>query len=134
MELRLVNGPNCCVGHLKVLHDQQWGSVCDNGWDMEDAEVVCWQLGCGTPISAPGWARFGRGYDSIWLETVSCWGTEAALTECRAQVWGIHSCHPGEDAGVVCSGDPRTTFLPRLRRKSCTTTEPYLPFLQWARE
>ncbi|KAF1408103.1 Deleted in malignant brain tumors 1 protein, partial [Spheniscus magellanicus] len=109
-ELRLVNGPNHCVGRLEVLHDQQWGSMRDNGWDMEDAEVVCRQLGCGTPTSAPGWARFGGGYDPIWLETVSCRGMGAALTECRAQVWGIHSCHHGEDAGVVCS-DPMVLRL-----------------------
>ncbi|KAM9211327.1 LOW QUALITY PROTEIN: scavenger receptor cysteine-rich domain-containing protein DMBT1-like [Leptosomus discolor] len=110
MELRLVNGPNSCAGRLEVLHNQQWGSVCDNGWDMEDAKVVCRQLGCSTPISAPGWARFGRGYDPIWLETVSCQGTEAALTECRAKVWGTHSCHHGEDASVVCS-DPMALRL-----------------------
>lgn len=100
-----MNGPNRCAGRLEVLHDQQWGSVCDNNWDMEDAKVVCRQLGCGAPISAPGWARFGRGYDPIWLETVSCRGTEAALTECRPQVWGTHNCHHGEDASVVCSGE-----------------------------
>ncbi|KAM6184279.1 scavenger receptor cysteine-rich domain-containing group B protein-like [Sarcoramphus papa] len=103
-DLRLVNGPNRCAGRLEVLHDQQWGSVCDNGWDMEDAKVVCRQLGCGAPISAPGWARFGRGYDPIWLETINCRGTEAALSECGGQMWGIHSCHHGEDASVVCSG------------------------------
>ncbi|NXH11566.1 DMBT1 protein, partial [Bucco capensis] len=103
-ELRLVNGPGPCAGRLEVFHEQQWGSVCDNGWDMQDAQVVCRQLGCGVPISAPGWARFGRGYDPIWLEMVNCQGTESALNECRIQGWGLHSCHHGEDASVVCSG------------------------------
>nr|XP_038035105.1 deleted in malignant brain tumors 1 protein-like isoform X4 [Anas platyrhynchos] len=102
-ELRLVNGPNRCAGRVEVLHHQQWGSVCDNHWDMEDAKVVCRQLGCGAPISAPGWAKFGRGYDPIWLEKVTCSGTEAALSECEAQTWGVHNCHHGEDASVVCS-------------------------------
>ncbi|XP_068519858.1 deleted in malignant brain tumors 1 protein-like isoform X1 [Anas acuta] len=102
-ELRLVNGPNRCAGRVEVLHHQQWGSVCDNHWDMEDSKVVCRQLGCGAPISAPGWAKFGRGYDPIWLEKVTCSGTEAALSECEAQTWGVHNCHHGEDASVVCS-------------------------------
>ncbi|XP_067170477.1 deleted in malignant brain tumors 1 protein-like [Apteryx mantelli] len=109
-ELRLVNGPNRCAGRVEVLHHQQWGTVCDDGWDLEDAKVVCWQLSCGAPISAPGWARFGRGYDPIWLKEVSCSGTESALTECRAKPWGVHSCHHGEDASVVCS-DPMALRL-----------------------
>lgn len=114
-ELRLVNGPNRCAGRVEVLHHQQWGTVCDNHWDMEDAKVVCRQLDCGAPISAPGWAKFGRGYDPIWLEKVTCSGTEAVLSECEAQTWGVHNCHHGEDASVVCSGNP-------LPRSSCLSS------------
>lgn len=101
-----MNGSSRCAGRVEVLHDQQWGSVCDNGWDTEDATVVCRQLGCGTVVSAPGSAWFGRGHDPIWLENVNCIGMEAALSECRAKPWGDHHCHHGEDAGVVCLGNP----------------------------
>lgn len=99
-----MNGPNRCAGRVEVLHHEQWGTVCDNDWGMEHAKVVCRQLGCGTPIYAPGWARFGRGYDPIWLEKVICSGMESALSECTVQSWGQHSCHHGEDASVVCTG------------------------------
>ncbi|EMP42516.1 Deleted in malignant brain tumors 1 protein [Chelonia mydas] len=102
-QLRLVNGPNRCTGRVEVLHNQQWGTVCDDSWDLTEARVVCWQLGCGTALSAPGGSQFGRGSDPIWLDNVHCTGTEAALSECRARPWGIHNCHHGEDASVVCS-------------------------------
>lgn len=106
LELRLVNGSNRCAGRVEVLHNQKWGTVCDDNWDLLDAGVVCRQLGCGTPLLAPRGSHFGHGYDPIWLDEVSCIGTEAALTDCKFKPWGDHNCHHGKAASVVCSGNP----------------------------
>uniref|UniRef100_A0A8C9ERL6 Soluble scavenger receptor cysteine-rich domain-containing protein SSC5D n=1 Tax=Pavo cristatus TaxID=9049 RepID=A0A8C9ERL6_PAVCR len=104
MRIRLVNGPNRCAGRVEVFHNRQWGTVCDDSWNLRSAKVVCRQLGCGTAVSAPGKAHFGRGSDPIWLDDVECSGTEASLSQCRLNNWGNHNCNHEEDAAVVCSG------------------------------
>ncbi|NWX94002.1 DMBT1 protein, partial [Nothoprocta pentlandii] len=104
-KLRLVDGMNECAGRVEVFYNHEWGTVCDDNWDINDAMVVCRQLGCGTAISAPGSARFGWGSNRIWLDDVNCNGTETDFLECKAKSWGVHNCHHGEDAGVMCLGN-----------------------------
>ncbi|XP_056366165.1 scavenger receptor cysteine-rich domain-containing group B protein-like isoform X1 [Oenanthe melanoleuca] len=107
LKVRLVNGSSRCVGRVEVLHKHRWGSVCDDTWDLADAQVICRSLGCGAALAAPGHARFGQGPDPIWLDGTHCTGEELTLAQCQLHTWGEHNCGHSEDAGVVCSGaDP----------------------------
>ncbi|XP_043393615.1 scavenger receptor cysteine-rich type 1 protein M130-like isoform X2 [Chelonia mydas] len=102
-ELRLADGGSPCAGRVEVKHQDQWGTVCDFDWDMEDAEVVCKQLGCGAAVSAPGWAHFGEGSGPTWLYEVDCGGDKSALWDCSHRGWGVTTCPHSVDTGVVCS-------------------------------
>ncbi|XP_036445311.1 uncharacterized protein LOC118821009 [Colossoma macropomum] len=104
-EIRLVNGKGRCCGRVEIQHNRQWGTVCDDSWDMKDAEVVCRQMGCGRAFSAPQSAQFGQGSDPIWLDDVGCKGTERYLTQCSHRGFGMEDCGHNEDAGVVCLDD-----------------------------
>nr|XP_020664399.1 deleted in malignant brain tumors 1 protein-like isoform X4 [Pogona vitticeps] len=110
--VRLVNGRNRCEGRLEVFYNGEWGTVCDDEWDMNDARVICRQLGCGEALSAPGNAQFGPGPGKVFLDDVACSGNEFRLTQCSHNEWGISNCLHNEDAGVVCSGTAQTTPPP----------------------
>ncbi|XP_029998153.1 putative DMBT1-like protein [Sphaeramia orbicularis] len=105
-QIRLVgSGSTRCSGRVEVFHSGSWGTVCDDGWDLNDAQVVCRQMNCGPAVRAPDSAHFGPGSGQIWLDDVGCSGSESSLSGCGHPGFGSHNCGHGEDAGVVCSGE-----------------------------
>lgn len=103
--LRVFGGEDGCSGRVEFWHAGSWGTVCDDSWDLADAEVVCQQLGCGPAIAALHNAAFGPGSGPIWLDEVGCRGSETSLGACQAEPWGYGDCSHKEDAGVRCLGE-----------------------------
>ena len=99
---RLVGGSDVNEGRVEILHHGAWGTVCDDGWDIQDAEVVCRMLGYDVAVEAPGSARFGAGSGQIVLDNVLCSGYEENLADCTHPCYGLHDCGHSEDAGVNC--------------------------------
>ncbi|NXB12775.1 C163A protein, partial [Cnemophilus loriae] len=94
VELRLAGGSSPCAGRVEVKLQGRWGSVADASWDMEDAEVVCRQLGCGSAAGAySARDRFGAGDGPVSLALVDCDGNEAALWDCEICEPGPNSTH-----------------------------------------
>ncbi|KAM9782737.1 scavenger receptor cysteine-rich domain-containing protein DMBT1-like, partial [Neosynchiropus ocellatus] len=107
--IRLVNGTNRCSGRVELHHSGEWGTVCDDRWGLNEAQVACREMNCGIPLEVKSGAFFGRGQDQVWLDDVQCSGQEKFLSDCSHRSFGMHDCDHDEDAGVVCSEHLRLT-------------------------
>ena len=109
IRLRLV-GPSSAngTGRVEVLYRGEWGTVCDDSWDINDARVVCRQLGYRFAVRALVQGDLPTGTGQIWLDNVRCTGNEQSLSDCSHNGWGIHNCIHSEDAGVECSSAGKT--------------------------
>ena len=85
---------------MEVYHNGEWGTVCDNGWDLNDAQVVCSELGLGNAFAARHNAYYGEGNGQIY--TINCIGSEVLIANCSHGVWGVNNCSHCQDAGVKC--------------------------------
>ena len=113
-------------GAVEVFYNGTWGAVCSNEWDLNDAEVVCRELGFGPAISV--------GYISVdtqkfWFEHLNCNGTELTIAECSHSGWGNHNCHFGKDATVRCAASNGNfslihvhTYIYNLMFYSCSSS------------
>ncbi|CAB4045924.1 deleted in malignant brain tumors 1 -like, partial [Paramuricea clavata] len=100
--VRLVGGSHN-AGRVEVYYNGTWGTVCDDSWDINDARVVCRQLGFQDAVAAYQGRNVLDGTGQIWLDNVCCGGHESALFSCRHSGWGTHNCGHHEDAGVRCN-------------------------------
>ena len=120
---RLVDGPNQFSGRVEVFNSnyhytsgkyqvfaQQWGTLCDSGWNSTDANVVCHSLGYrATGATAHMGGTYGAGEGPIWANNVVCAGTEFYIPNCQIiNRYGSSNtgaiCNHTTDVGVTCLG------------------------------
>jgi len=116
-------------GRLEVWRQGEWGTVCDNQFDTNDAYVVCrtlgwsggaklfseWSMGMNRGSGQKGADKstgqmLGMiGSNRIWLGRVGCSGSEKSFFDCsyvkQAEYWGYdeYNCAHDEDVFMKCS-------------------------------
>ena len=104
LSVRLVGGQSPREGVVQVFYNNTWGWVCDEGWDKQDADVVCRQLGYQVSSESKSTAVSEPSHEDTWMNNVQCVGNETSLSSCANDGWQSHGCGKGQKAGVVCSG------------------------------
>ena len=101
--VRLVGGPDNAAGRVEVsYYNGTWGTVCGSLWGIDEARVVCRQLGFRYALKAYRSAHYGQGTGPILLSNVDCSGSESSLLSCKHYGIGEHYCAHSEDNGVRC--------------------------------
>uniref|UniRef100_A0A8C7WU40 SRCR domain-containing protein n=1 Tax=Oryzias sinensis TaxID=183150 RepID=A0A8C7WU40_9TELE len=100
--VRLENGSSRCSGRLEVKSNNSWSSVCEDDFDLLDAEVVCRELGCGAPSVLWG-APYAESEAPKWNKEFLCHGHKSALLDCNhARL--ERSCLADKVVDLTCSG------------------------------
>jgi hypothetical protein len=104
-DVRLSGSHSTTEGRVEIYYNGYWGTVCNEGFDLKDAEVVCRQLGFSDFAVIPYSSNdYGEGSGYIWLANIDCDGSESYLSECTSWGWGLtYYCSHKQDVGVNCS-------------------------------
>jgi len=111
----LVNGEGEHEGRVEVLYSGIWGTVCNDFFDLADADVVCRQLGYPGALRVGRFLEFGQGTGPIWLDDVRCTGNETSIEQCPSRAIGSHNCFHFEDVGVECIRKIDNNFIQKIR-------------------
>lgn len=108
--IRLLGGASELEGRLQVHLNGKWGTVCDYGWNIINAALVCHQLGFA--LNPSDWQlqrselpNAGTSEDVI-LSHVQCTDHDIDITKCRAEKAinkdFFNSCSHTHDVGIRC--------------------------------
>eukprot|EP00057_Strongylocentrotus_purpuratus_P018205 XP_011672679.1 PREDICTED: scavenger receptor cysteine-rich domain superfamily protein [Strongylocentrotus purpuratus] len=101
--VRLMGGIYESEGRVEVFYDNQWGSICDSLWSIEDASVVCRQLNYSGADLALVAGQYGEGQDVVLFSNMECNGMESNLSTCKYDLVDVTHCDHSRDAGAVCT-------------------------------
>lgn len=102
-DLRLSLGFNASMGAVELYKNKAWYTVCDDGFDLNTARVICRTLGFKDGKEIKG-SVFGNKTSPIGSSGVQCSGSEADISKCRFST--VPFCQSKTYASVYCNNTP----------------------------
>lgn len=99
VNVRLAIGVHPNRGRVEVQFRQIWGTVCGTSFNNDAANVICRQLGFS---GGRRLATLDPGKGPIWMDGLSCHGTETTIADCQFNGWGNNTCNHSQDVAVSC--------------------------------
>ena len=81
-----------------VKRSNQWGTVCDDGFGLTEAQSACHTLG----LSGGSYTHGEHVGGKIWIESVNCHSSTQTFP-CSHKGWGNHDCEHSEDIVLTCT-------------------------------
>ncbi|PFX29780.1 Lysyl oxidase-like 2 [Stylophora pistillata] len=102
-EVRIRGGANHLEGRVEVFHDGKWGTVCADGWGIEEAMIVCRQLNLGFASDAITNQTFSQTDLEVIMSGVQCHVNDISIYNCEHDEWTNTTCSDKKkSAGVAC--------------------------------
>ncbi|XP_060579046.1 deleted in malignant brain tumors 1 protein-like, partial [Ruditapes philippinarum] len=98
--IRLVNATQPYSGRVEISITGVWGTVCDDSFDFNDANVMCRMIGLKATTFESS-AFYGPGIGPIFAQEFKCNGGESHLKDCEF-VPNVECTHD-RDISIICT-------------------------------
>ena len=96
-------------GRVEVFYAGVWGAISSSNWDINDAKVVCRQLGysAGAEVALKN-GVYGVISGPVWITNLQCTGSESNVMECAQDGLGNKTelMRRNYIASVICKDSP----------------------------
>ncbi|WAR21595.1 FBN2-like protein, partial [Mya arenaria] len=106
-DMRLANGQSEREGRVEIKVFDTWGTICENGFGLAEANVICHMIGFPPAQAAYGVDAYGQGTGPIFVDDLSCGQFDTHINNCTYVTYD--DCTHLQDVAVKCTecDDPR---------------------------
>ncbi|WAR21590.1 L3BPA-like protein, partial [Mya arenaria] len=100
-DMRLSNGQSERDGRVELKVFDTWGTICENGFGLAEANVICHMIGFPPAQAVYGVDTYGQGTGPIFVDDLSCGQSDTHINNCTYVTYD--DCTHLHDVAVKCT-------------------------------